>query len=124
MKLNGSKENTNILQKGKSEEKNIFTLKIMKNLIKTLKYLLIMAYQLYTWKKSKPCTYRETPTINNMNRFFNNWDSPCARLNSHYKARSYKKKKHKKMKGNKKSPEKEPTVDTCLLTLDFNPFRS
>ena len=48
MKLNGSKENTNILQKGKSEEKNIFTLKIMKNLIKTLKYLLIMAYQLYT----------------------------------------------------------------------------
>ena len=48
MKLNGSKGNTNILQKGKSEEKNIFTLKIMKNLIKTLKYLLIMAYQLYT----------------------------------------------------------------------------
>ena len=28
------------------------------------------------------------------------------------------------MKANKKSPEKEPTVDTCLLTLDFNPFRS
>ena len=34
-----------------------------------------MAYQLYIWKKSKPCTYRETPKINNRNRFFYNWDS-------------------------------------------------
>ena len=37
MKPNGSKDNTNILQVDSSEEKNIFTLKIMKNFIITLK---------------------------------------------------------------------------------------
>ena len=30
------------------------------------------------------------------------WDSLYERLNSHYKARKYKKKKHKKIKGYKK----------------------
>ena len=35
--------------------------------------------------------------------FFLNWDSLHARLNSHYKAWSYKKKKHKKIKAHKKS---------------------
>ena len=64
MKLNGSKENTNILQKGKSEEKNIFTLKIMKNLIKTLKYLLIMAYQLSTCHKKVTNLHLQRNTYN------------------------------------------------------------
>ena len=40
-------------KKVKVKKKNIFTLKIMKNSIIALKYLLIMAYQLYTWKKIK-----------------------------------------------------------------------
>ena len=35
--------------------------------------------------------------------FFLNWDSLHARLNSHYKAWSYEKKKHKKIKACKKS---------------------
>ena len=34
--------------------------------------------------------------------FFKNWDSLHARLNSHYKACSYKKKKHKKIKAYRK----------------------
>ena len=37
-------------------------------------------------------------------KLFFNWDSLYARLNSHYKAWSYKKKKHKKIKGYRKSP--------------------
>ena len=37
------------------------------------------------------------------NYFFKNWDSLYARLNSHYKAWSYKKKKHKKIKAYRKS---------------------
>ena len=35
--------------------------------------------------------------------FFFNWDSLRARLNSHYKTWSYKKKKHKKIKAYRKS---------------------
>ena len=35
--------------------------------------------------------------------FFFNWDSLHARLNSHYKAWNYKKKKHKKIKTYMKS---------------------
>ena len=35
--------------------------------------------------------------------FFLNWDSLHARLNSHYKAWSYKKKKYKKIKAYRKS---------------------
>ena len=41
---------------------------------------------------------------------FFNWDSLHARLNSHYEAWSYKKKKHKKVKAYRKSNEKEPAV--------------
>ena len=37
------------------------------------------------------------------NFFFFDWDSLHARLNSHYKAWSYKKKKHKKIKAYRKS---------------------
>ena len=50
---------------------------------------------------------------------FFNWDSLHARLNSHYKAWSYKKKKHKKIKAYRKSVQKEPTVKRCLLILDL-----
>ena len=56
--------------------------------------------------------------------FFFNWDSLHARLNSHYKAWSYKKKKHKKNKAYRKSIWKEPTVNNSyLLILDLKPFR-
>ena len=34
---------------------------------------------------------------------FFNWDSPHARLNSHYEALSYRKKKHKKVQAYRKS---------------------
>ena len=54
---------------------------------------------------------------------FFNWDSLHARLNSHYKAWSYKKKGHKKIKAYRKSLYKEPTVNKCLLILDLKPFR-
>ena len=52
-----------------------------------------------------------------------NWDLLHARLNSHYKVWSYKKKKHKKIKEYRKSLYKEPTVNNCLLILDVKPFR-
>ena len=56
--------------------------------------------------------------------FFNfNWDSLHARLNSYYKAWSYKKKKSKKIKAYSKSLQKEPTVNRCLLILDVQTFR-
>ena len=41
------------------------------------------------------------------NFFLKNWDSLHARLNSPYKAWSYKKKKHKKFKAYKKSIYKD-----------------
>ena len=47
---------------------------------------------------------------------FLNCDSLHA---SHYKAWSYKKKKHKKIKAYRKS-----IVNRCLLTLDLKPLRS
>ena len=53
-----------------------------------------------------------------------NWYSLYARLNSHYEAWSYKKKKHKKIKLYRKSVSKEPTVTRCLLILDLKPLRS
>ena len=54
---------------------------------------------------------------------FFNWDSFHARLNSHYKAWNYKKKKHKKIKAYSKSLQREPTVSRCLSILDLKPFR-
>ena len=44
-------------------------------------------------------------------------------VDSHYKAWSYKKKKHKKIKAYIKSLYKEPTVNRYLLILDLKPFR-
>ena len=55
---------------------------------------------------------------------FINFLSTPARLNSHYKAWSYNKKKHKKIKAYRKSLQKEPTVSRGLLILDLKPFRS
>ena len=50
-------------------------------------------------------------------------DSLNAGLNSHYKASSYKKKKHKKTKAFRKSLQKEPTVNRCLLILNLKPIQ-
>ena len=55
--------------------------------------------------------------------FFFNCDSLYARLNSHYEAWSYKKKKHKKITTYRKSVQKESAVKTCLLILDLKPLR-
>ena len=51
--------------------------------------------------------------------FLFNWDSLHVRLNSHNKTWSYKKKRHKKIKAHRKSLQKEPTVNMCLLILDL-----
>ena len=56
--------------------------------------------------------------------FFFNWYSLQARLNSHYEAWSYKKRKHKKVKAYRKSIQKEPAVKRYLLILDLKPLRS
>ena len=53
-----------------------------------------------------------------------NLDSLHARLNIHYKAWSYKKKKHKNIKAYRKSLYKEPTVNRCLSILELKLFRS
>ena len=54
---------------------------------------------------------------------FFNWDSLHARLKNHYRAQSYKKKKHKKITAYMISVQKEPTVKRCLLILDLKPLR-
>ena len=56
--------------------------------------------------------------------FFFNWDSLYARLSSHYKTWSHKKKKHKIVKAYRKSVQKKPTVKRRLLILDLKPLRS
>ena len=53
-----------------------------------------------------------------------NWDSLHTRLNSHYKAWSYKKKEHKKIKAYRKPLYKGPTVNRCLFILDLKPLRT
>ena len=55
--------------------------------------------------------------------FVFNWYSLHAKLNSNYKAWSYKKKKKKQIKAYRKSLQEEPTV-RCLLILDLKPLRS
>ena len=45
----------------------------------------------------------ETLKTENLKPFLKNWNSLHARLNSHYKVWSYKKKKHKKTKAYRKS---------------------
>ena len=56
--------------------------------------------------------------------FFKNLDSLHARLNSHYKAWSYKKRSTKKITGYTKSVYKEPTIKRCLLILDLKPLKA
>ena len=80
------------------------------------------------WLKNT-CDLKYAALGNNSNSFrrsggrchqaFFNWDSLHARLNSHYKAWSYKKKKHKKIKAYRMSVEKESTVKRYLLILDL-----
>ena len=50
-------------------------------------------------------------------------DSLLARLNSPQKARSYKKQKYKRIKVYRKSAQKEPTDERCLLILHLNPLQ-
>ena len=50
--------------------------------------------------------------------FIFNCNSLHARLNSHYEAWRYKKKKHEKIKAWRKYVYKDPTVKRCLLNLD------
>ena len=67
-----------------------------------------------------------SPVRSTCGHFFFNWDSLHARLNSHCKTWSYKKKKCKKIKIKiySKSFWKESTVNRCLLILDLKPFKS
>ena len=51
-------------------------------------------------------------------------DSLHRRLNSHYEAWSYKKKKFKKIKAYRKYVQREPAVKKCLVILDLKPLRS
>ena len=69
-------------------------------------------------------TNRNCKELSNTDFFFFNRDSLHARLNSHYKAWSYKKKSAKKIKAYKKSVLKESTYKKCLLILAIKPFRS
>ena len=57
----------------------------------------------------------------NSSEFF--FNSLHARLNSHYKAWRYKKKKHKKINTCRKCLKEEPTVNKCLLIVDLKPSR-
>ena len=50
------------------------------------------------------------------------WDFLHARLNSHCKTWSCKKRKHKKIKAYRRSYKKRRTVNRCLLILDLNPY--
>ena len=58
------------------------------------------------------------------NSVFLNWDSLHVRLNSLYKAWSYRKKKYIKIKACRKPIYKKPTDKRCLSILDLKPFRS
>ena len=63
-------------------------------------------------------------TLINWSTFFFNGDLLHARLNSNYKAWSYKKKEDRKIKAHRKSFQKEPTFNSCLLILELKPFIS
>ena len=55
---------------------------------------------------------------------FFHWNSLHAKLKSHCKSWSYKKKKYKKIRAYRKSVQKKPIVKRCLLILDLKLFRS
>ena len=69
----------------------------IKKFIEDLNYLIMESFILVCSKLSG----LSFNIIANTTIFFN-WDSLHARLNSHYKAWSYKKKKHKKIKAYRK----------------------
>ena len=72
--------------------------------------------------KKKPEIKKNIEIKSIKNCIFFNWDSLHAKLNSHYEAWSYKKKKNKKINIYRKSVQKESTVKRCVLILDFKPF--
>ena len=69
--------------------------------------MLIKKYSLECGKYSWECSWAKICVGKKFSAkgkfFFFNWDSFHARLNSHYTAWSYKKKKHKKIKAHRKS---------------------
>ena len=62
--------------------------------------------------------------IMNQNYFFKKLVFTPCKLNSHYKAWTYKKKEHKKIKAYRKSLYEKPTVSKCLLILHLKTLRS
>ena len=89
------------------------------NLIKKNNLLRLISIIVFVINHSSICVHNFV-NFNVVNIFFFNWDSLHARLNSHYKAWSYKKKKHKKIKAYRKFLYKEPTVNRCLLILELS----
>ena len=82
-----------------------------------------MEYCCHAWADAPSCYLEFLDKLKNwicrtVGPFFC-WDSLYARLNSHYEAWSYKKKKHKKIKAYRKSVWKECKVKRFLLILDY-----
>ena len=78
-----------------------------------------------TFSGQKHCQFLNIPfPFSFVLLFIVNWDSLHVRLNSHYEARSYKKKKHKKVKAYRKSVWKEPTVKRFPLILELMLLKS
>ena len=63
--------------------------------------VLLIGFENCKWRREKVET-KNWQSLLQLN-FFSNWDSLHARLNSHYEAWSYKKKKHKKITAKRKS---------------------
>ena len=80
-----------------------------------------------TWNNSQNCPYHKKLSclcLTDFFLFFLNWDSLHTRLNCHYEAQNYKKKKHKKITAYREFVQKKPAVKRCLLILDLKPLRS
>ena len=71
---------------------------------------LIFRWTLYQADISIKQTLQSCTNGVHFTEIFSNWGLPHARLNSHYVAWSYEKKKHKKIRVDSKSVQKEPTV--------------
>ena len=88
-------------------------------------FVCLLAYRLNSTRLLKAIfsqQYRDFKNVLIEMGFFR-WDSLHARLNSHYKPWSYRKKKHEDIKAYRKSLYKEPTVNRCLLIPDLKPVR-
>ena len=91
-------------------------------MLPAMKKVEIMNMEAKQWTDDKMFQFRNdlsTGVGGKNGPIFFKWNAPHARLNSYYKAWSYKKKKHKKVKTYRKSTQKQPTVKRCLLILDL-----